>query len=62
MLFDFLVTDAGGIGLGTEGSTGSEGFGIAGSDGVCVGVGGCGLVCGFIRLCLSLIYKFIVSL
>lgn len=66
LLIDFLAAGAGGgpaggIGPDAGGITGSEGPGPAGSGvgGVCVG--GCGLVCGSIRLSISLIYNLIVT-
>ncbi len=63
LLFDFFGPagpDAGpGAGGGETGSgdIGASGAG-AGASGVCVG--GCGLVCGSINLCFSLIYNPIV--
>lgn len=66
LLFDFLATGddddpADGIGAGAGGITGSDGAGADGSGAGGVCVGGCGLVCGSIRLSFSLIYNFIVT-
>jgi hypothetical protein len=45
------------VGSGAAGGVGADG---PGAGGVCIG--GCGLVCGSIRLSVSLIYSFIVPL
>jgi hypothetical protein len=58
LLPDFLATGTlGGVGPGAGGGAGASGIGVGG--GVCVG--GVGVVCGSIRLSLSLIYGLIVT-